>query len=104
MRNAKAPRIVNTCSIFHFGGRLDFSNMDYERAPKTSRGLGGTLSYCDSKVGNDGAAATRGELTHPTQLWLLMWTRELQKRLSRSQHYRHVIAHGVHPGVSVRYI
>lgn len=54
MRNAKAPRVVNTCSIFHFGGRLDFSNMDYERAPKTARGLGGTLSYCDSKVSSEG--------------------------------------------------
>ncbi|CEH18184.1 Dehydrogenases with different specificities (related to short-chain alcohol dehydrogenases) [Ceraceosorus bombacis] len=78
MKKARAPRIVNTCSIFHHAGRLDFSNLNYEKRQK--RGLGGVMAYCDTK------------------LYLLMWTRELQIRLSRSQEYRHVIAHGIHPG------
>lgn len=28
----------------------------------------------------------------------MIWTVELQRRLTRSDDYRHVITHGVHPG------
>lgn len=78
MKKSRAPRIVNTCSIFHNGGILDFANMDNEK--KTDLGLGCVQAYCDSK------------------LWFLMWSVELQERLSRSEDYRHVIVHGIHPG------
>lgn len=78
MKKAVAPRIVNTASIFHMGGILDFSNFNNER--RTSGGLHGVQWYCDSK------------------LKLMIWTVELQRRLSRSDDYRHVIAHAVHPG------
>lgn len=78
MKNAESPRIVNTCSAFHYGGRLDFSSLDYEA--DQDRGRGGVLAYCDTK------------LQH------LMWTMELQQRLSRSEEYRHVIVNGIHPG------
>ncbi|CAO1636687.1 unnamed protein product [Sympodiomycopsis kandeliae] len=78
MANARAPRIVNTTSIFHFGGILDFSNFDNEK--HTSGGLHGVQWYCDAK------------------LRLQIWTVELQRRLSRSDNYRHVIVHGCHPG------
>ncbi|SNX82846.1 uncharacterized protein MEPE_01552 [Melanopsichium pennsylvanicum] len=78
MRNAIAPRIINTCSIFHNGGTLDFSNMDNEL--KTPLGIGCVQAYCDTK------------------LWFLMWSVELQERLSRSEDYKHVIVHGIHPG------
>lgn len=78
MKDAKTPRIVNTCSVFHNGGRLDFNSMDYEKGQ--TRGRGGVEAYCDTK------------------LYHLMWTFELQERLSRSEDYRHVIVNGVHPG------
>ena len=78
MKKAKTPRIVNTCSCFHFGGRLDFNSLDYEKGQ--TRGRGGVDAYCDSK------------------LYHVMWTFELQARLSRSKEYRHVIANAVHPG------
>ncbi|UZJ55985.1 hypothetical protein CBS101457_005305 [Exobasidium rhododendri] len=78
MKKAKTPRIVNTCSCFHFGGRLDFSSMDYEKGQ--SRGSGGVDAYCDSK------------------LYHVMWSFELQSRLSRSEDYRHVVVNAVHPG------
>ncbi|PWN18735.1 NAD(P)-binding protein [Microstroma glucosiphilum] len=78
MKKSAAPRIVNTTSIFHFGGVLDFSDFNNERA--TSRGLHGVQLYCNAK------------------LRLQVWTVELQRRLSRSDEFRHVIAHGVHPG------
>ncbi len=78
MKKSIAPRIINTCSIFHSGGNLDFANMDNEK--KTDMGPGCVQAYCDSK------------------LWFLMWSVELQERLSRSDDYRHVIAHGIHPG------
>ncbi|KAJ1028407.1 hypothetical protein NDA16_001574 [Ustilago loliicola] len=78
MKRSKAPRIINTCSIFHNGGQLDFANMDNEK--QTPLGPGCVQAYCDSK------------------LWFLMWTVELQDRLSRSNDYRHVITHGIHPG------
>lgn len=80
MKIAKAPRIVNTCSCFHFQGNLDFSNLDYEKSNGQIRGPGGVQAYCDTK------------LQH------LMWTKELQHRLSESEEYRHVIVNGVHPG------
>lgn len=78
MAKARAPRIINTCSIFHNGGTLDFANMDNEK--HTPLGPGCVQAYCDSK------------------LWFLMWSVELQDRLSRSEDYRHVIVHGIHPG------
>ncbi|SJX62072.1 uncharacterized protein SRS1_10716 [Sporisorium reilianum f. sp. reilianum] len=78
MRASTAPRIVNTCSCFHAGGKLDFANMDNEK--NTPLGPSCVQAYCDSK------------------LWFLMWSVELQHRLSRSEHYRHVIVHGIHPG------
>ncbi|EPQ27563.1 uncharacterized protein PFL1_04701 [Pseudozyma flocculosa PF-1] len=78
MRYSAAPRIVNTCSCFHAGGQLDFANFNNEK--HTPGGQSGVQWYCDTK------------------LRLLMWTVELQERLSRSDDYRHVIAHGVHPG------
>ncbi len=78
MKNASAPRIINTCSIFHNGGVLDFADMDNEK--NTPVGPGCVQLYCNSK------------------LWFLMWTVELQQRLSRSEDYRHVICHGIHPG------
>ncbi|SPO22169.1 uncharacterized protein UTRI_02177_B [Ustilago trichophora] len=78
LARSSAPRIINTCSIFHNGGTLDFANMDNEK--HTPLGLGCVNAYCDSK------------------LWFLMWSVELQERLSRSEEYRHVIVHGIHPG------
>lgn len=42
MRNAQAPRIINTVSIFHNGGVLDFNNFNDER--KVGGGLHG-LDY-----------------------------------------------------------
>lgn len=78
LAKSSAPRIINTCSIFHNGGNLDFANMDNEKL--TPLGHSCVQAYCDSK------------------LWFLMWTVELQDRLSRSKDYRHVIAHGIHPG------
>lgn len=78
MKSSRAPRIVNTCSAFHNGGNLDFNNFNNEK--KTSIGLQGVQMYCDSK------------LQH------MMFTRELQSRLSRSEDYRHVIVNGIHPG------
>ncbi|KAF6767170.1 Short-chain dehydrogenase/reductase SDR [Kalmanozyma brasiliensis GHG001] len=78
MKKSKAPRVVNTCSIFHHGAKLDFANMDNEKA--TPLGPNCVQAYCDSK------------------LWLLMWSVELQERLSRSEEYRHVVVHGIHPG------
>lgn len=79
MRKSLAPRIINTCSIFHSGGHLDFANMNNEK--HTSGSMSGVQWYCDTK------------------LYLLMWSVELQERLSRSNDYRHVIVHGIHPGV-----
>lgn len=78
MKRSSAPRIINTCSCFHAGGKLDFANMDNEK--KTPLGPGCVQAYCDTK------------------LWFLMWSVELQDRLSRSDDYRHVIVHGIHPG------
>jgi len=78
MKKSKAPRIINTCSIFHNGGVLDFADMDNEK--NTPVGPSCVQLYCNSK------------------LWFLMWSVELQERLSRSEDYRHVIAHGIHPG------
>ncbi|CDS82433.1 uncharacterized protein SPSC_03252 [Sporisorium scitamineum] len=78
MKASTAPRIVNTCSAFHAGGKLDFANMDNEK--QTPLGHSCVQAYCDTK------------------LWLLMWSVELQDRLSRSEDYRHVIVHGIHPG------
>lgn len=95
MKKAAAPKIVNvslspcpvwlasnhenqTVSCFHYGGRLDFSSLDYEKGQ--SRGIGGVRAYCDTK------------------LLFMMWTKELQERLSRSDDYRHIIVNGVHPG------
>lgn len=78
MKSARAPRIVNTCSIFHNGGVLDFADMDNEK--HTPLGPECVQAYCNSK------------------LWFLMWSVELQDRLSRSDDYRHVIVHGIHPG------
>lgn len=78
MKKSSAPRVINTCSIFHNGGKLDFANMDNEK--RTPMGPGCVQAYCDSK------------------LWFLMWSVELQDRLSRSDDYRHVIVHGIHPG------
>lgn len=80
MKKAQSPRIVNTCSCFHYQGNLDFSNLDYEKSQGQIRGPGGVQAYCDTK------------LQH------LMWTKELQNRLSESEEYRHVIVNGVHPG------
>ncbi|CAO1620879.1 unnamed protein product [Parajaminaea phylloscopi] len=78
MQKSSAPRIVNTTSVFHYGGVLDFSNFNNEK--RTSGGLHGVGWYCDTK------------------LRLQIWTVELQRRLSRSDDYRHVIVHGCHPG------
>ncbi len=78
MKSSAAPRIINTCSIFHNGGILDFADMDNEK--HTPLGPGCVQAYCNSK------------------LWFLMWSVELQDRLSRSEDYRHVIVHGIHPG------
>ncbi|PWN53930.1 NAD(P)-binding protein [Violaceomyces palustris] len=78
MKRSVAPRIINTCSCFHNGGNLDFANFNDEK--QLSGGLSGVQWYCDTK------------------LRFLMWTVELQQRLSRSDDYRHVIAHGIHPG------
>jgi NAD(P)-dependent dehydrogenase (short-subunit alcohol dehydrogenase family) len=52
--------------------------MDYEKGQ--SRGSGGVDAYCDTK------------------LYHVMWTFELQARLSRSEDYRHVVVNAVHPG------
>lgn len=78
MQKSSAPRVVNTCSCFHAGGTLDFANMDNEK--HTPLGPSCVQAYCDTK------------------LWFLMWSVELQDRLSRSESYRHVIVHGIHPG------
>lgn len=78
LNKSAAPRIINTCSCFHAGGKLDFANMDNEKL--TSLGPDCVQAYCDTK------------------LWFLMWSVELQDRLSRSDDYRHVIVHGIHPG------
>lgn len=78
MKSSAAPRIINTCSIFHSDGNLDFADMDNEK--HTPTGPSCVQFYCNTK------------------LWLLMWSVELQERLSRSEDYRHVICHGVHPG------
>lgn len=80
LKKAKAPRVVNTCSCFHFQGTLDFANMDYEKSNGEVRGPGGVQAYCDTK------------------LYFTMWTKELQDRLSESDEYRHIIVNGVHPG------
>lgn len=78
MKKSVAPRIVNTTSVFHFGGALDFSNFNDEKYGSGS--LHGVGWYCNTK------------------LRLQIWTVELQRRLSRSDDYRHVIVHGCHPG------
>lgn len=64
--------------MFHYGGVLDFSNFNNEK--RTSGGIHGVVWYCDTK------------------LRLQIWTVELQRRLSRSDDYRHVVVHGCHPG------
>ena len=84
MKDAKAPRIINTSSCFHYGGVLDFANFDSEKELAAAGGkpLDDKLAtwYCASK------------------LKLAMWSKELQSRLSRSEDYKHVISHAVHPG------
>ncbi|KAK0525787.1 hypothetical protein OC834_005036 [Tilletia horrida] len=79
MKKAKAPRIVNTASCFHYGGFLDFANFNFER--KIREGPRGVTLYCTNKL-----------------LVMMGLTKELQARLSRSEDYRHVIVQGVHPG------
>ncbi|KAE8213348.1 hypothetical protein CF327_g3129 [Tilletia walkeri] len=79
MKDAKAPRIVNTASCFHYGGQLDFANLNFER--KLNEGPRGVTLYCTNKL-----------------LVMMGLTKELQERLSRSEHYRHVVVQGVHPG------
>ncbi|KAK0546134.1 hypothetical protein OC846_005073 [Tilletia horrida] len=79
MKKAVAPRIVNTASCFHYGGHMDFANFNFEK--KIREGPGGVDLYCTNKL-----------------LVMVGLTKELQERLSRSEHYRHVIVQGVHPG------
>ncbi|MCO5577149.1 hypothetical protein L7F22_030972 [Adiantum nelumboides] len=78
MKKAKTPRIVNTCSCFHFGGRLDFNSLDYEKG-QTRAGAAWMRTATPSSTTSCGPF-------------------ELQARLSRSKEYRHVIANAVHPG------
>ncbi|KAL9937217.1 hypothetical protein V8E36_003626 [Tilletia maclaganii] len=79
MKKAKAPRIVNTASCFHYGGQLLFNNFNVEQ--KINEGPRGVTLYCTNKL-----------------LVMMGLTKELQERLSRSEDYRHVIVQGVHPG------
>ena len=84
MKDATAPRIINTSSNFHYGGVLDFADFDSEKElamkPAAQLDDGFAAWYCASK------------------LKLAMWSKELQSRLSRSKDYKHVISHAIHPG------
>ncbi|KDN35409.1 NAD(P)-binding protein [Tilletiaria anomala UBC 951] len=86
MKNAKAPRIINTSSSFHYGGTLDFANFNAEKEVKLKKG--------DEQA----VVAEMGEWYCDSKLKLAMWNKELQSRMSRSAEYRHVITHAIHPG------
>lgn len=73
LAKAVEPRVVFTTSCNMFFGTFDLNKFNGE-------GCSGEDFYCNNK------------------LFLQVWLTELQLRLSASEHYRHIMVNGVHPG------
>ena len=76
LKNSEAARVVNVSSLAHSNGEMDFNNLMYEGG----EGYTPAGAYGRSKLAN------------------LLFTYELQRRLSAAGHHYKAIA--VHPGIS----
>jgi len=74
---AREPRIVCTTSCFHFLGKYDISNFN----------------------GGEGLAGVEGvQYYQNNKLYYQVWLTELQHRLLRHEHLKHITVNGFHPG------
>lgn len=107
MKDAKAPRIVNTSSAFHYGGTLDFAFvLAHFRSPNFQTVLTDALTppfhsnFNSEKDQGEQTLKPYADFYCDSKLKLAMWSRELQARCSRSEDYKHVLTYALHPGVS----